>query len=79
MTVNLELQLKFLNELNDALADALGRYHDEGPEKLAELKYMQQEVARARRVIAERMDQDDKPARGRSRMHREEFQEAVFS
>lgn len=79
MTVNLELQLKFLNELNDALADALGRYHDEGPEKLAELKYMQQEVARARRVIAERMDGDETRSSNRSRIRTEEFQEAAFS
>ncbi len=79
MTVNLELQLKFLNELNDALADALGRYHDEGPEKLAELKYMQQEVARARRVIAERMDGDDNRASSRSRIRRDDFQEAAYS
>lgn len=79
MTVNLELQLKFLNELNDALADALGRYHDEGPEKLAELKYMQQEVARARRVIAERMDGDDNRASSRSRIRSDDFQEAAYS
>ena len=50
-TVNLELQLKFLNELDSALADALGRYNDASPEKLAELEYMQREVTRARRVI----------------------------
>ncbi len=79
MTVNLELQLKFLNELNDALADALGRYHDEGPEKLAELKYMQQEVARARRVIAERMDDDEGRTSSRSRIRHDDFQEAAFS
>jgi hypothetical protein len=78
--VNLELQLKFLNELNEALDDALGRYSEEGPDKLAELKYMRQEVARARRVIAERMDRDDTDIRQRrSRPRFDDFQEAAFS
>ncbi|PCI64060.1 MAG: hypothetical protein COB37_02565 [Kordiimonadales bacterium] len=53
-TVNLELQMKFLRELDDALTDALGRYAGDGEEKLAELKYMKNEVIRARRIIAER-------------------------
>ena len=54
-TVNLELQLKFLNELDTALADALGRYSDDSAEKLEELEYMQREVTRARRVINDRL------------------------
>ncbi|SDD42752.1 MULTISPECIES: hypothetical protein [Kordiimonas] len=80
-TVNLELQMKFLTELNEALTDALDRYADEGADKLAELNYMKQEVARARLVIAERMDHDDddKKSDRRSRRVAAGFQEAAFS
>lgn len=74
-TVNLELQLKFLNELESALADALGRYSGEGAEKLAELKYMQREVERAKRVIAERREVEDQPRR---RYAGHEYREAAF-
>jgi hypothetical protein len=74
-TVNLELQLKFLSELESALADALSRYSGEGAEKLAELKYMQREVERAKRVIADRREDEDRPRR---RYVGHEFQEAVL-
>jgi hypothetical protein len=79
-TVNLELQLKFLNELDSALAEALGRYSGESAEKLAELEYMQREVTRARRVINDRLKHEDndkvRTARGRKD---EVFREAAFS
>ncbi len=80
-TVNLELQMKFLTELNEALTEALDRYADEGADKLAELNYMKQEVARARLVIAERMDHDadEKKSDRRSRRMAGGFQEAAFS
>lgn len=74
--VNLDLQLKFLSELESALTDALGRYADESDEKLAELAYMQKEVRRAKRVISERIDSDDKPRR---RYQPEGYQEVAFS
>ncbi|NVJ97276.1 MAG: hypothetical protein HWE25_03930 [Alphaproteobacteria bacterium] len=80
--INLELQLKFLNELNEALTDALDRYSGEGAEKLAELNYMKQEVSRARRVITDRMDREDdsdRPARSARRRMADSFQEAVYS
>ncbi|WP_262692993.1 hypothetical protein [Kordiimonas aestuarii] len=79
-SVNLELQLKFLNELDTALAEALGRYTDEGAEKLAELEYMQREVTRARRVINDRLKVTDaeKPSR-RAPQKDEAFREAAFS
>lgn len=79
--INLELQMKFLNELNEALADALDRYSGEGAEKLAELNYMKQEVARARRVITERMDKEgtDEPRRPARRHASEQYPEAVYS
>ncbi|TNE67530.1 MAG: hypothetical protein EP335_01100 [Alphaproteobacteria bacterium] len=75
--INLELQLKFLNELDDALKDALERYHDESDEKLAELKYMQREVTRARRIIAERATADEKRSVRRSAMGTEMLREAA--
>jgi len=82
-TVNLELQMKFLRELDEALTDALSRYNDEGPEKLAELKYMRSEVHRAQRIITERMDEpkSDKPKSGKRSAARysEDFREAAFS
>ena len=53
--VNLEIQMKFLTELDEALTDALGRYADDGAEKLAELEYMKKEVVRAQRIITERI------------------------
>ncbi len=80
-TVNLELQLKFLNELDTALADALGRYSDESADKLAELEYMQREVTRARRVINDRLKVNadgEAPAVRKSRSSGL-FQEAAFS
>ncbi len=80
-TVNLELQLKFLNELDTALADALGRYSDESAEKLAELEYMQREVTRARRVINDRLkvNEDDDTLSVRKARASSLFQEAAFS
>lgn len=56
--VNLELQMKFLMELDEALKDALGRYEEEGAEKLAELEYMKKEVSRAQRIISERISRE---------------------
>ena len=81
-TINLEIQLKFLNELNEALTDALSRYAGEGEDKLAELTYMKQEVVRARRVITERMAREvgnDAGERRTSRHTTERYQEAVYS
>ncbi|WP_417450449.1 hypothetical protein [Kordiimonas sp.] len=79
-TVNLELQLKFLNELDTALAEALGRYSGEGAEKLAELEYMQREVTRARRVINDRLTVTDND-KSSARVSRKEegYREAAFS
>lgn len=79
-TVNLELQLKFLSELDSALAEALGRYSGESAEKLAELEYMQREVTRARRVINDRLKHvgEDKARSARGRKD-EMFHEAAFS
>lgn len=74
--VNLELQLKFLNELETALADALQRYSDDGAEKLEELTYMQREVQRAKRVIAERKKSEQAPRR---RYQAADYQEIAFS
>ena len=74
--VNLDLQLKFLSELESALTDALGRYADERDEKLAELAYMQKEVRRAKRVISERRDSDDEPRR---RYPAESYRVVAFS
>lgn len=56
--IDLDLQLKFLNELDDALSDALKEYIDDNPEKLDELKYMRGEVKRARRVVTDRLSDD---------------------
>jgi hypothetical protein len=77
-TVNLELQIKFLRELDEALTDALSRYSDDGAEKLAELTYMKSEVIRARRIIAERLEADEQPARV-SAGYADDYREAAFS
>jgi hypothetical protein len=77
-TVNLELQMKFLRELDEALTDALGRYSDEGAEKLAELKYMKSEVHRAQRIISERLDANDGDRRPSVR-YSEDYREAAFT
>ena len=58
-TVDLEMQLKFLGELEDALGDALVRYSEDKAEKRAELKYMKNEVLRAQRMIRDKMCRDD--------------------
>lgn len=76
-TVNLELQLKFLNELETALEDALTRYAGDGAEKLDELTYMQREVQRAKRVIAERKQSEKELPR--RQYEAEKFQEVAFS
>lgn len=75
-TVNLDLQLKFLIELETALEDALSKYSDEGTEKLAELNYMREEVLRAKRVIAERKETEVKPRR---QYAAPEYQEVAYS
>ena len=56
--VNLELQLKFLSQLDDALGDALSRYNTDTDDKAEELNYMREEVLRARKVVACRLDND---------------------
>ena len=56
--INLELQLKFLSQLDDALGDALSRYNKNSDEKVEELNYMREEVTRARKVVACRLDND---------------------
>lgn len=79
-TVNLELQMKFLKELDEALADALTRYGDDGEEKIAELKYMKNEVGRACRIIAERMgDAAHQKHSATVAYARENQREAVYS
>lgn len=89
-SVDLGLQLKFLNELEDALQDALKRYSDDSPEKLAELNYMKSEVLRARRVVSERMAieavdsrQGQRGNKADSNRHQDlqtaTFEQAVFS
>lgn len=75
-TVNLDLQLKFLIELETALEDALTRYSGEGAEKLAELTYMRKEVLRAKRVIAARKKSEAKPRRQYAAA---EYQEVAYS
>jgi Mg2+ and Co2+ transporter CorA len=55
-SVDYSIQLKFLNELDSALSDALKKHSTESSEKLKELKYMQSEVDRARRVVNARID-----------------------
>lgn len=75
-TVNLDLQLKFLVELETALEDALAKYSGEGAEKLAELNYMREEVLRAKRVIAERKEREVKPRR---QFAASEYQEVAYS
>lgn len=56
-TVNLELQLKFLRDLDVALDDALVQYRDVSPDKLGELSYMKQEVERAKSVVGRRLSE----------------------
>jgi len=78
-TVNLELQMKFLTELDEALNDALGRFADDGAEKLAELKYMQREVTRARRIISDRIETGDKPARRSAKQYSDDGLAAAYT
>lgn len=54
-SIDYSIQLKFLNELNNALTDALQKHGDAGSEKLKELEYMQSEVNRAQRVVNARI------------------------
>jgi len=77
--VNLELQLKFLTELDEALTDALTRYADDGAEKLAELTYMKKEVVRARRIIKERMQAPSDKSPRQASFQTGEYREAAFS
>ena len=61
--VNLKLQMKFLDQLEEALAEAMERYVDAGDAKLSELTYMQREVDRARRIVSSRMSNEASVAR----------------
>ena len=65
-TVNLELQLKFLRDLDVALDDALVQYRDVSPDKLGELSYMKQEVERAKSVIGRRLSETKLEATSRT-------------
>lgn len=57
--VDLDLQMKFLTDLDRALNEALGNSVKYEAEKLAELEYMKKEVARARSVVQRRMESED--------------------
>ncbi|UTW55733.1 hypothetical protein [Kordiimonas sp. SCSIO 12610] len=54
-SIDYTIQLKFLNELNNALTDALNQQGNQTTDKLKELKYMQSEVNRAQRVVNARI------------------------
>lgn len=54
-SIDYSIQLKFLDELNNALTDALKKHGNERVEKLKELRYMQSEVNRAQRVVNARI------------------------
>ncbi len=54
--IDLELQMKFLADLDSALDDAVHRYAEQSPEKLDELAYMKKEVTRARQVVRKRLN-----------------------
>ncbi len=54
-TVDLELQLAFLNQLNEALDEALVRHKDEPKTKLNELTSMKSEVRKARVTVAAKL------------------------
>lgn len=77
-TINLELQLKFLRDLDQALEDALAQYQDDGAEKLAELNYMKQEVARARRIVTKRLS-ENKADSGKGSYNEEALPKVAFS
>ena len=53
--VDLTLQLKFLKDLDTALDEAMCRYSEEKPDKLAELTHMQDEVRRATDIVERRI------------------------
>lgn len=71
--INLELQLKFLTQLENALAGAMDKYSEEGEDRRAELAYMQREVDRARRIVSGRLV--EAPAR---KKHASSFREEEF-
>lgn len=62
-TVNLELQLKFLDQLQGAVTDALSRFEDVEADKLEALEYMDREVRRAKRIVNKRLAVDGEPVR----------------
>ena len=53
--VDLELQLKFLQQLEGALSDAMVKYEDADVSKKNELEYMKREVDRAQAVVANKI------------------------
>jgi len=54
--VNLELQMKFLDQLQSAVTDALERFDNADRKKVAELEYIDKEVQRARRIVSTRIE-----------------------
>jgi hypothetical protein len=52
--INLELQMKFLNDLDSALDEAMAKHRFED-DKMTELRYMHAEVLRAREVVIRRL------------------------
>ena len=55
--VNLELQIKFLDDLDTALRDAKNQYGSK-ENHLRELHYMHSEVMRAKKVVLRRLEAD---------------------
>lgn len=61
--VNLELQMRFLDDLERALNEALVEHAHVEESKLSELKYMRREVERASAVVKRRAAVDGKNSR----------------
>ena len=53
--IDLELQLRFLRQLDDALDEALARHGEEADAEVRDLRIMRDEVLKAQQIVSDRM------------------------
>lgn len=54
--INLEMQAAFLKQVDEALAEAMGRFDDQKPADIDQLEKMKSEVEKARSAVQQRLD-----------------------
>lgn len=77
-SVNLDLQIRFLKDLERALDEALEKHAHVGDGKLSELTYMRREVERASKIVTSRATTENRKPRQTAHAGSAASMEAAF-